>query len=239
MNRDWFLQSQRETQAKVRAYLHWQPQIYVDAHEMGRNSTYYFVPPTDPINPFLSPRQKKWLYELGVNQAKWFDDFGFAYTTREMFDAFYAGYGSEWPTLQGGLGILWEQAGTRGLIIDRDDETKLLYRDAVMHHYVSCLATLQLASQRRHDLLLDFYDTRSQAVRLGAEGPVKHFFLLPGSNPSRTRRLAQFLHRNGIELSRPETAEDQWPRHSRRQVRRAERFPREAFRYRLPNQPLT
>ncbi len=202
MNRDWFLQSQRETQNKVRAYLHWQPQIYVDAHEMGRNSTYYFVPPTDPINPFLSPRQKKWLYELGVNHAKWFDEFGFAYTTREIFDAFYAGYGSEWPTLQGGLGILWEQAGTRGLIIDRDDETKLRYRDAVMHHYVSCLATLQLASQRRQDLLLDFYDTRSQGVRLGTEGPVKSFFLLPGSNPSRTLRLAQLLHRNGIELHR-------------------------------------
>ena len=44
-----------------------------------------------------------------------------------MFDAFYPGYGSEWPTLQGGLGVLWEQASPRGLVIDRDDETKLTY----------------------------------------------------------------------------------------------------------------
>jgi hypothetical protein len=202
MNRDWFLQSQVETRHKVRAYLQWQPQIYVDAHEMGRNSTYYFVPPTDPVNPFLAPRQKQWLYDLGRNHAKWYDDFGFAYTTREIFDAFYAGYGSEWPTLQGGLGILWEQAGTRGLVVERDDETKLLYRNAVLHHYVSCLATLDLAARRRQDLLLDFYDTRSQAIRLGREGPVKSFFLLPGINPSRTRRLATVLHRNGIRLHR-------------------------------------
>ncbi len=200
MNRDWFLQSQLETRHKVNAYLQWQPQIYVDAHEMGRNSTYYFVPPTDPINPFLAPRQEQWLYDLGRNHAEWYDKFGFAYTTREIFDAFYAGYGSEWPTLQGGLGILWEQAGTRGLIVHRDDETRLRYQDAVLHHYVSCLATLNLVAQRREDLLLDFYDTRSQAVRLGSEGPVQSFFLLPGTDPSRTRRLAEVLRRNGIEL---------------------------------------
>ena len=49
------------------------------------------------------------------------DDYGFRYTTREMFDAFYPGYGSQWPTLRGGIGILWEQAGVRGLVIGRGE----------------------------------------------------------------------------------------------------------------------
>ena len=40
MNRDWFLQSQQETVAKVKAYLTWRPQVYADAHEMGRSATY-------------------------------------------------------------------------------------------------------------------------------------------------------------------------------------------------------
>ena len=200
MNRDWFLQSQQETVAKVRAYLRWQPQIYVDSHEMGRNSTYFFVPPTDPVNPFMLPKQRQWLYQLGEHQAKWFDRFGFAYTTREIFDAFFPGYGSEWPTLQGGLGILWEQAGVRGLIVDRDDDTKLRYRDAVRHHYVSCLATLEIAAERREDLLGDFYDARSRGIQLGNESAVRHFLLPVNPRPNRTARLAQLLQRNGIDV---------------------------------------
>lgn len=65
MNRDWFLQSQRETRAKVKAYLDWQPQIYVDAHEMSRGSTYFFTPSTDPVNPFVLARQNEWLLRIG------------------------------------------------------------------------------------------------------------------------------------------------------------------------------
>ncbi len=206
MNRDWFLQSQRETQQKVRAYLHWMPQIYVDAHEMGRNSTYFFVPPTDPVNPFMLPKQHQWLAELGQHQAAWFDRHGFAYTTRELFDAFFPGYGSEWPTLHGGLGILWEQAGTRGLIVDRDDETKLTYQDAIEHHYISSLAVLEIAAERREALLQDYYESRSRSVQLGNEGPVKSYFLPLQPRPNRTVRLATLLQRNGVEIRR--VAED-------------------------------
>jgi hypothetical protein len=200
MNRDWFLQSQQETVARVKAYLDWQPQIYVDAHEMGRNNTYFFVPSADPVNPFVLPAQRDWLWKIGRHQADWFDRYGFAYTTREMFDSFYPGYGSEWPTLQGGLGILWEQAGTRGLVVDRDDETKLFYEQAVLHHYVSALATLEIAAQQRERLLQQFHAARARGVQWGNEGTVKQFFLPVGPRPQRTRRLATLLARNGVEV---------------------------------------
>ncbi len=202
MNRDWFLHSQRETQAKVKAYLDWQPQIYVDAHEMSRGSTYYFTPPSDPINPFLLAKQHEWLFRIGRHQAKRFDDYGFRYTTREMFDAFYPGYGSEWPTLRGGLGILWEQAGVRGLVIDRDDETKLHYHDSVRHHYVSGLATVEVAAENRESLLRDFLEAQRRAVQLGEEGPVRHYFLLEENRPQRAARLAEVLAANRIEVRR-------------------------------------
>ena len=45
MNRDWFAMSQPETEGRVRAFLEWWPLVYVDLHEMGGNSTYYFPPP--------------------------------------------------------------------------------------------------------------------------------------------------------------------------------------------------
>ncbi len=200
MNRDWFLHSQQETVAKVRAFLEWRPQLFVDAHEMGRNSSYFFVPPTDPVNPFILPSQVTWLEALGRNQAAWFDRYGFDYTTREIFDSFYPGYGSEWPTCQGGLGILWEQAGTRGLAVDRDDQTQLQYWETIQHHYVSAVATLEIAAARRSDLLYDFCEARRRGLQLGAEGTVRHFYLPVGRRPHRSARLAQLLIDNGVEV---------------------------------------
>ena len=53
MNRDWAWQSQRETQARVAAYREWNPQVFVDFHEMFFNSTYFFPPDAKPINANL------------------------------------------------------------------------------------------------------------------------------------------------------------------------------------------
>ncbi len=201
MNRDWFRHSQQEVRAKVAAYLDWNPQLYIDAHEMGANSTYYFPPPTDPKNPFLLPAQHDWFSKLGKHQAGWFDQYGFGYMTREVFDAFYPGYGSEWPTLQGGLGILWEQASARGQVVDRADETRLTYHDGVRNHYISGVATVEFAAAHRKELLNSFYKAKVNAVQIGAEGPVKHYFL-PTDRPHRSARLAAMLERNGIEVFR-------------------------------------
>ncbi len=199
MNRDWFLQSQTEVQSKVAAYLKWQPQIYVDAHEMGANSTFYFPPAADPKNPYLLASQNNWFSRLGEHQAGWFDRYGFGYVTREIFDAFFPGYGSEWPTLQGGLGILWEQASSRGLVVDRDDETELTYRDGVRNHYISALATLEFAASHKTELLNSFFENRSKGIELGKSGSVKHYFV-PTDRPQRAERFATMLARNGIEV---------------------------------------
>lgn len=201
MNRDWFRHSQQEVKSKVAAYLSWQPQMYVDAHEMGRNSSFYFPPPTEPKNPYLLSSQHDWFAKLGKSQASWFDQYGFGYMTREVFDAFYPGYGSEWPTLQGGLGILWEQASARGAIIDRDDETQLTYHDGVRNHYISGLATLEFAAANHTQLLSHFRLARTSAIQLGETGKVKHYFLTT-ERPQRSTRLAAMLARNGIEVNK-------------------------------------
>lgn len=202
MNRDWFLQSQRESRARATAYLHWQPQIYVDAHEMGYNATYFFSPKAGPPNPFNLPHQIETQELLARQLARRFDDGGFLFTTREMFDGFYPGYGSTWPTLQGGLGILWEQAGVRGLVIDRDDDRQLRFPDAVRHHYVSALTTVEFAASHARRLVEEFYESRRRSVQMGREGPVRHYFLLAGKTSQRAADLAELLRRNGVEVRR-------------------------------------
>lgn len=199
MNRDWFNQTQPESRAKVAAYLEWQPHLFVDVHEMGGESTYFFNPPMDPINPQVTAVQRGWWDRIGRVQADWFDRFGFSYTTREIFDDFFPGYGSSWPTLQGGLGILWEQAGVRGLIYDRFDQTRLTFPEAVSHHYVSVLATIEAVASDKVRLLTDFHKARSEAIELG-KGPVAAFVVADAKRPIRLARFAAMLARNGIEL---------------------------------------
>jgi hypothetical protein len=202
MNRDWYIQTQAETRARVAAYLRWQPQVFVDAHEMGGESNYYFDPPADPINSQITPLQRDWFQRFGRAQGARFDRYGFPYTSRETYDGYYPGYGSTWPTMHGALGILWEQASARGLFLDRRDETTLHYHDGVRHHYVSGLVTIETAAAQKDDLLMAFYRTRATAVSEGAADSAYDYFLLPGETPARVARLAQLLVANGLEVYR-------------------------------------
>ncbi len=202
MNRDWYLQTQKESKARVAAFLRWKPQVFVDAHEMGSNTTFFFDPSTEPYNPHTLRRQKDWHLKIGRTHAEHFDRHGFAYTTREMFDAFGPQYGSTWPIMHGSIGILWEQAGVRGRVIARQDQTKLYYHDGVRHHYISGLATLEAAAKNRQQLLLDFHANAVDSVKLGETGPIRAFVLLEGKRPARAANLAQLLIRNGIEVRR-------------------------------------
>ncbi len=202
MNRDWYLQTQQESVARVAAFLRWKPQIFVDAHEMGANSTFFFDPSTEPYNPHTLKRQKDWHLKIGRVHAEHFDRQRFAYTTREMFDSFGPQYGSTWPIMHGAIGILWEQAGVRGRVIRKNDETKLYYHDGVRHHYISGLATLEAAAKNRQQLLLDYYRNNADSVKLGETGPIRAFVLLEGKRPARAAALANMLRKNGIDVHR-------------------------------------
>jgi hypothetical protein len=202
MNRDWFLQSQRESQGRVAAYLRWQPHLLIDAHEMGYDATYFFDPPADPVNPLVLPQQNRWMERFGQQLGARYDQLGFAYTTREMFDAFYPGYGSTWPLFQGGVGILWEQAGVRGAVIQREDEQLLRLSDAVRHHYTSALVTLETAAKNREQLVRDFREARQRNIQLGTEGLVRDYFLPATGQAQRAEKLADLLRDNGVEVRR-------------------------------------
>ncbi|MCP5112444.1 MAG: peptidase M14, partial [bacterium] len=97
MNRDWFALTQPETRGRVKALQEWYPLVFVDLHEMGSNSTYYFAPEAIPYNPHLAPDQRASLDWFGKNNARWFDRFGFSYFTKEVYVAFYPVYGASLP----------------------------------------------------------------------------------------------------------------------------------------------
>lgn len=202
MNRDWFALTQPETRARVRLFQRWWPIVVADLHEMGGNSTYYFAPPAEPVNPELTLPQRQWLERFGRNNAAWFDRFGFAYFIRENYDCFYPGYGEGWPLFQGSIGMTYEQGSVRGQRYRREDEIEVHYRDCVRHHFIASLSTLETLARNRQEALTAFLDYRRSAVREGQTGPIREFIFPAGKDPGRTDRLMGVLASQGIEIHR-------------------------------------
>ncbi|MFK7741525.1 MAG: M14 family zinc carboxypeptidase [Planctomycetota bacterium] len=200
MNRDWFAISQPESEARIRAFLEWYPLVYVDLHEMGGNSSYYFPPPAQPIHEEITPTQRSWLQRYGKNNARWFDRFGFDYFTREAYDSFYPGYGESWPTFQGSVGMTFEMASARGLMYRRRDEMLLRYRDGVQRHFVASMATLETLANNRLEAQRSFLQHRRAGVARGQSGDTRAYVFPPSGDRTRLARLANLLMQQGVEV---------------------------------------
>ena len=201
LNRDWFAQNHPETVGRVRFQLEWLPQVVVDLHEMGGEASYYFPPTAAPLNPYLTSRQRENLELFGRENAARFDERGFPYFIREVFDAYYPGYGCTWPLFYGAIGQTFEMAGSRGLIRRRRDGTALTYRDGVVRHFTAAITTATTAARHRDRMLRDFLDYRRSAV---TEGAGREYLLVPGHDRAAAERLARLLLANSVEVRRAE-----------------------------------
>ncbi len=199
LNRDLFIQSQPETVGKVRLFLEYRPQVVADLHEMGGNSTYFFPPTAPPENPWYGERQIAQMDLFGRANAAAFDQRGFAYFNRDVYDLFYPGYVDMWPMNHGALGMTYEQASARALVLRQSDDDLLTYADGVLHHFVAALETAETAARNRERLLRDYFAFRREGVELGRRGPAE-YVLHSAHDPSMAERLARLLVRNGIEV---------------------------------------
>jgi len=212
MNRDWFALTQPETRGRVGVALEWLPHVAVDLHEMGGEESYYFAPPAPPANPSISPAQLRWFDTFGRANAGRFDERGFAYFVREIFDSFYPGYGESWPLFQGAVGMTFEQASARGLVYRRRDGSRLSFRRGVVQHATAAFTTALTAARNREAILRDYRAYRAAAVEEGRRGAAREYLLVPGADASRAERLARLLAAQGIEVARTEEPATVGPR---------------------------
>ncbi|MBI3941354.1 MAG: hypothetical protein HY315_11020 [Acidobacteria bacterium] len=202
LNRDWFFLTQPEVRAQVKVYQDYLPQVFVDLHEMGTNSTYYFAPPARPVNKNLPPQTFQWWMTYGRAIAAAFDRLGFDYFTRENYDEFFPGYGSSWPSYRGATGMTFEQAAPRGIRIRRDDETVLTLRDAAWHHFIAAMAVCQITAENREKRLRDFYEFHRTAIEEGKSDPVKAYIFTSEHDRWQAEKLVRNLLLQGVEVFR-------------------------------------
>jgi len=199
LNRDWAWNTQVETRQRLATWGRWNPQVHVDFHEMGSNSSYFFFPPAKPINPIFPEHVVSWADRIGRGNAQAFDEQGWMYYTAEGFDLFYPGYGDSWPSLLGGIGMTYEQAGGggAGLVTERSDGSRLTLFDRASRHRVAGNATLRTAATGRTDLLLGF-----AAFHRNIDQGVPNILLVPGDDPERVHALVEHLQGQGIRVER-------------------------------------
>ncbi len=202
LNRDWLPLAHPESRVKVDWYHQWYPNVTTDFHEMGTNSTYFFEPtkPFGSENPVvprknyddINPRFAKYF-------AKYMDEIGSLYWTKEVFDNSYPGYGSTYPDIHGGLGLVFETASSRGHV-QSSQRGDITFAFTIRNHVVNSLATMEAALDNRvymHDYLREFFES---AVTEGSKDGAKSYVFGDEFDESRNRLFVKFLLDHKIKV---------------------------------------
>ncbi|MGY8909856.1 MAG: M14 family zinc carboxypeptidase, partial [Flavobacteriales bacterium] len=161
MNRDWLPVQLPESTARIASFHKWLPNILTDHHEMGSNSSFFFQPGipsrTNPSTPQMNQDLTK---EIATYHAKALDKIGSMYYSEESFDDFYYGKGSTFPDINGSIGILFEQASSRGHAQETENGI-LTFPFTIRNQFTAALSTLEAANNMRVKILQfqqDFYE---------------------------------------------------------------------------------
>jgi len=198
LNRDWAWQTQKESQARLALFNKWLPQIHVDYHEQGYNAPYYFAPAAEPFHKVITPWQREFQNIIGKNNAKYFDQNGWLYFTRQEFDLLYPSYGDTYPIYNGSIGMTYEQGGiSAGLSVITSAGDTLTLADRIAHHHMTSISTIETASNYAQKLLDEFkkfYDNS----RTNPPGDYKTY-VIENDNNDKVKTLTKVLDRNRIQ----------------------------------------
>ena len=200
LNRDWMVAQHPESQGRMEVYHTWRPHVLTDHHEMGGGSTFFFQPGIPSRNnPNTPSRNTELTGAIAEFHALGLDAIGSAYYSEESFDDFFYGKGSAFPDINGGIGILFEQASSRALrTLSSDGE--LHYAFTVRNQFVASLTTLKAGVSLREDLLSyqrEFYSDSREAARRSDHSA---WVLDLGRGRTRVQLLTQLMQRHRVEF---------------------------------------
>lgn len=206
LNRDWLPLQHPESKGRLRKFHEWKPNLLTDHHEMGTNASFFFQPGIPSRNHPLTPEGTYRLTaKIGTFHARALDALGSLYYTEESYDDFYYGKGSTYPDINGAVGILFEQASSRGHAQESVNGV-LRFPFTIRNQFATTLSTLQAAREMREELLRhqrDFYLTASKEA---ARQPVRAYVFGSAKDRARAFHLAELIRQHEIDLYRPRQA---------------------------------
>jgi len=214
LNRDWFARTQPETDGKLQLLRRLPPVLFVDAHEMGRES-FFFPPNADPIYHEITDESVSWINDLyGGALIAEFTRQGIPFFNRDVYDLFYMGYGDTVPSTGFiAAGMTFEKA-------NGDPAPRRVYEQ-----YLTQWVSLSAATARKHELLTAWHAAYVEAYEQGRAGalepneivnpgnelvtqvpdrPVRHYFLRT-DDPAKAEEmqaLVRRLQRMDVQVNR-------------------------------------
>jgi len=199
LNRDWLVAQQPESQARLKKFHAWKPNVLTDHHEMGTNTTFFFQPGVPSrMHPLTPEKNLELTKKIGTYHAKALDEIGSLYYTQEGYDDFYYGKGSTFPDVQGAIGILFEQASSRGHAQESVNGI-LRFPFTIRNQFTTALSTLKAVNEMRVELLeyqRDFYKSASaEAAKDLTKG-----FTINSKDKMKLFHFAEMVARQNIDL---------------------------------------
>jgi hypothetical protein len=197
MNRDWLPVQLPESKARIASFHKWLPNILTDHHEMGSNSSFFFQPGIPSrTNPLTPQKNQDLTKEIATFHAKALDKIGSLYYSEESFDDFYYGKGSTFPDINGSIGILFEQASSRGHAQETVNGV-LTFPFTIRNQFTAALSTLAAAREMRVKILQyqqDFYQESRNS------GSNKIMVFGDEKDAAKSYHLAEVLKRQQIQI---------------------------------------
>jgi hypothetical protein len=233
-NRDGFYNNLAETKMWSRVlYDDWLPQMVIDEHQMGSSGPRLFLPPfDDPVSPTVHPLVYSQLAAAGQQAVSDLTAQGWTgIATSTIFTAEWPGSVRSTGFWHNMLGVLSEVASARlatplyfpegslhprGRGMDTYERSANFLepwpggwwrlRDIVDMEIDLTWAFLRWASERREDLLLNFWRMNRDAVERGrSEAPYAFVIPFDQALEGHDVRLVEILQAGGVEVERSDT----------------------------------
>jgi len=205
LNRDWAWGTQIESQARIKIYNQWMPHVHVDFHEMGYNTPYYFAPAAEPFHEVISSWQREFQTTIGKNNAKYFDEQGWLYFTKERYDLFYPSYGDTYPIYSGAIGMTYEQGGIGGGVsVTTTEGDPLTLKDRLTHHFTNGMSTIEISSQHA-DRLNDEFEKFFKENNINPSAPYKTYVIKAENNSDKIKKITDWLNTHNIQFGHAAT----------------------------------
>ncbi|MGS2721082.1 M14 metallopeptidase family protein [Paraglaciecola aestuariivivens] len=199
LNRDWLLLTHPESRARIAQFHQWRPHVLTDFHEMGTNSTYFFQPGiASRKNPWTPLKNVELTGALGDFHASALDQSKQLYFTEESFDDFYYGKGSTYPDAHGSIGILFEQASSRGHLQD-SVHGPLSFSASIQNQVTTSLSTFAGAMANKQALLDYQIEFANQTKQLIKDDELAGYILTEKHDKSRFAKLLSILTAHNIQ----------------------------------------
>jgi hypothetical protein len=233
-NRDYFMQTQAESQVVSRLlYQEWLPQIVYNHHQ-GFYPARIFVPPfPDPFNPNIDPGILRGIELVGAGMQHRFEQEGKdGVLSRYGFSSWYNGSLRTTTYFHNMIGILTETTHDTPSPFFYDPQNLparfgngwstrepstnyprpwpggwIHFHDVLDYMLTGSMAVLDVASRYREDLLYRVHQVASHQIALGTtQAPVAYVIPPAQHDPPVAGKLIEVLMRGGVEVQRADGA---------------------------------